>query len=116
MPTYEYKCAACGHLFELRQSFDADTVTDCPECGKLAKRRISLVPVIFKGSGWYVNDYSRKNSTLSDDGSKDSESSKTKETSKDKDKDKDVKPKDSKQESKPKDSKQESKPKEESKT
>ena len=116
MPTYEYKCAACEHLFELRQSFDADTVTDCPECGKLAKRRISLVPVIFKGSGWYVNDYSRKNSTLSDDGSKDSESSKTKETSKDKDKDKDVKPKDSKQESKPKDSKQESKPKEESKT
>ena len=102
MPTYEYKCAACEHLFELRQSFDADTVTDCPECGKLAKRRISLVPVIFKGSGWYVNDYSRKNSTLSDDGSKDSESSKTKETSKDKDKDKDVKPKDSKQESKPK--------------
>lgn len=104
MPTYEYKCADCGHLFELRQSFDADTVTDCPECGKLAKRRISLVPVIFKGSGWYVNDYSRKNSTLSDDSPKDSESSKTKETSKDKDKDKakDVTPKDSKQESKPK--------------
>ena len=102
MPTYEYKCAACGHLFELRQSFDADTVTDCPECGKLAKRRISLVPVIFKGSGWYVNDYSRKNSTLSDDSPKDSESSKTKETSKDKDKAKDVTPKDSKQESKPK--------------
>ena len=100
MPTYEYKCAACEHLFELRQSFDADTVTDCPECGKLAKRRISLVPVIFKGSGWYVNDYSRKNSTLSDDSSKDGDSSKTKETSTDKAKD--VKPKDSKQESKPK--------------
>ena len=109
MPTYEYKCDACGHHFDLRQGFDADTVADCPECGKLAKRQISLVPVIFKGSGWYVNDYSRKNSTLSDDSSKDGDSSKTKETSK-------VTAKDSKQESKPKDSKQESKPKEESKT
>jgi putative FmdB family regulatory protein len=104
MPTYEYKCSACEHRFELRQSFDADTVTDCPECGKTAKRQISLVPVIFKGSGWYVNDYSRKNSTLSDDSSKDSEGSKTKETSGDKPKDQ------------AKDSKQESKPKEESKT
>ena len=30
------------------------------------------VGVIFKGSGWYVNDYARKNSTLSDAGPKES--------------------------------------------
>ena len=39
-------------------------MTDCPECGQLAERQISLVPVIFKGSGWYVNDYGKKKSTL----------------------------------------------------
>ena len=33
-------------------------------CGQLAERQISLVPVIFKGSGWYVNDYGKKKSTL----------------------------------------------------
>ena len=104
MPTYEYQCEACEHRFDLRQSFPADTVTDCPQCGKLAKRRISLVPVIFKGSGWYVNDYSRKNSTLSEDSHKDSDGSKSSETSKATDS------KDSK------DSKEASKPKEESKT
>ena len=39
-------------------------MTDCPQCGQLADRQISLVPVIFKGSGWYVNDYGKKKSTL----------------------------------------------------
>ncbi len=39
-------------------------MTDCPKCGQLAERQISLVPVIFKGSGWYVNDHGKKKSTL----------------------------------------------------
>ncbi len=64
MPLYDYLCRDCGHRFELRQGFDADTMTDCPICGKLAERQISLVPVIFKGSGWYVNDHGKKKSTL----------------------------------------------------
>ena len=67
MPVYEYECKTCRHRFDLRQGFDSDPVADCPQCGGLAGRRISLVPVIFKGSGWYVTDYSRRNSTLSDD-------------------------------------------------
>ncbi len=64
MPLYDYMCRSCSHKFELRQGFDADTMTDCPQCGQLADRQISLVPVIFKGSGWYVNDYGKKKSTL----------------------------------------------------
>ena len=64
MPLYDYLCRSCNHKFELRQGFDADTMTDCPLCGQLADRQISLVPVIFKGSGWYVNDYGKKKSTL----------------------------------------------------
>ena len=43
-------------------------MTDCPNCGQLAERQISLVPVIFKGSGWYVNDYGKKKSTLGNGG------------------------------------------------
>ena len=69
MPKYDYQCRECQHRFELRQGFDADTVTDCPKCGAIAERQISLVPVIFKGSGWYVNDHGNKKSTLGDSSS-----------------------------------------------
>jgi len=69
VPRYDYQCTECNHRFELKQGFDAETVTDCPESGKIAERQISLVPVIFKGSGWYVNDYGKKKSTLGDSSS-----------------------------------------------
>jgi putative FmdB family regulatory protein len=69
VPRYDYQCTECNHRFELKQGFDAETVTDCPECGKIAERQISLVPVIFKGSGWYVNDYGKKKSTIGDSSS-----------------------------------------------
>ena len=67
MPTYVYKCSGCGNGFELRQGFDAATVNECPDCGQLAKRQISEVPVIFKGGGWYVNDYGHKKSAITGD-------------------------------------------------
>ena len=67
MPVYEYHCKQCGHRFELRQGFDSEPAAPCPECKEIANRQISLVPVIFKGSGWYVTDYARRNSTLSDE-------------------------------------------------
>jgi putative FmdB family regulatory protein len=67
VPVYEYHCKQCGHRFELRQGFDSEPAAPCPECKEIANRQISLVPVIFKGSGWYVTDYARRNSTLSDE-------------------------------------------------
>ena len=69
VPIYDYQCQECKHRFELRQGFDADTVAECPRCGAIAERQISLVPVIFKGSGWYVNDHGKKKSTLGDSSS-----------------------------------------------
>ncbi len=59
MPTYEYKCEACDHEFELFQSIKAPAVRKCPECGKLkVKRMIGIgAGVIFKGSGFYQTDY-----------------------------------------------------------
>ncbi|MBI4297644.1 MAG: zinc ribbon domain-containing protein [Chloroflexi bacterium] len=57
MPIYEYECAACGHRFELRQGFHEEPADACPQCQGKAHRVIHSVPVVFKGSGFYVNDY-----------------------------------------------------------
>jgi putative FmdB family regulatory protein len=32
MPTYQYACIACGHEFEVVQSFSDESLTKCPEC------------------------------------------------------------------------------------
>jgi|688.fasta_scaffold1987542_2 putative FmdB family regulatory protein len=51
MPTYEYKCDACKHEWEVFQSMKDDPVKDCPSCSaSAAKRQISLgTGVIMKG-------------------------------------------------------------------
>lgn len=58
MPTYDYQCDACGHSFEAFQSMRDDALTVCPQCEKPALRRLITggAGVIFKGSGFYVND------------------------------------------------------------
>lgn len=61
MPRYEYRCPKCGHRFEMRQSFHDDPVADCPRCGTPSSRVFHPATIIFKGSGWYVTDYARKN-------------------------------------------------------
>lgn len=62
MPRYDYECET-GHEFELKQSFGSEPVADCPVCGKPAARQFSAVPIVFRGSGWYVNDYGKKGSS-----------------------------------------------------
>src|SRR3954452_8521769 len=62
MPIYDYQCNECGNRFEKMQPITADPIKECPRCGKPGVRRIfHPVGVIFKGSGWYIND-SRKSS------------------------------------------------------
>lgn len=75
MPFYDFQCPN-NHRFELKQSFDSEPMAICPTCKTMAKRLISLVPVHFKGSGFYVNDYARKEPAVSE-GSKDAGSDKT---------------------------------------
>ena len=41
MPTYDYKCTACGHAFERFQSMSAEPVKRCPQCGKAKVKRLS---------------------------------------------------------------------------
>ena len=62
MPTYEYKCNNCDHLFEIYQSMKDDKLTKCPECGKKTLRRLIGTGggLIFKGSGFYLTDYKNK--------------------------------------------------------
>src|SRR3954462_14338648 len=59
MPTYDYKCSACGHQWELFQSIKADPIKKCPECGKQRAKRIigAGAGVIFRGSGFFQIDY-----------------------------------------------------------
>ena len=62
MPLYEYKCEKCGHQFEKIEGHSASTTKKCPKCGAKATRMISSAAIQFKGSGWYVTDYAKKNS------------------------------------------------------
>lgn len=64
MPTYRYRCADCGHDFEQVQKFADDPLTVCPSCNGTIRRVIQPVGVVFKGSGWYIND-SRKSESSS---------------------------------------------------
>ncbi len=40
MPTYDYRCKACDHAFELAQSMKAPVKRKCPSCGKLQLERL----------------------------------------------------------------------------
>lgn len=64
MPTYDYECTECGHVFEMMQSITASPKRKpdqpCSGCGKKAPIRRLLGTggaVLFKGSGFYETDY-----------------------------------------------------------
>ncbi|MBX3389676.1 MAG: zinc ribbon domain-containing protein [Phycisphaeraceae bacterium] len=59
MPTYDYKCNACGHTFEEFQSMTAPLLKKCPKCGKNKLERLigTGAALMFKGSGFYITDY-----------------------------------------------------------
>ena len=59
MPTYDYRCNACGHQFELFQSMKDAPKKKCPECAKNALERLIGLGggVLFKGGGFYETDY-----------------------------------------------------------
>jgi len=58
MPTYSYRCASCGHLFEKVQRITEDAIKVCPSCGaETATRLIQSGNFILKGGGWYGDLY-----------------------------------------------------------
>ncbi|MBF0595335.1 MAG: zinc ribbon domain-containing protein [Candidatus Omnitrophica bacterium] len=68
MPTYDYECRACAHIFEALQTMSEPKLTKCPRCGKdqLARLMGSGSGVIFKGSGFYETDYKKKEAPKSE--------------------------------------------------
>ncbi|MFP4510170.1 MAG: FmdB family zinc ribbon protein [Spirochaetota bacterium] len=58
MPNYDYECKTCGHNFEEFQSMLDAPLKKCPSCGKRTLRRLigGGTGIIFRGSGFYVND------------------------------------------------------------
>jgi putative FmdB family regulatory protein len=63
VPLYEYQCKKCKHRFEKIQKFSDKPIKKCPECGSAVEKLLSAPATHFKGEGWYVTDYARKNAT-----------------------------------------------------
>lgn len=59
MPIYEYKCQACGKVFERIQKFADAPLTTHDDCGGAVDRLVSAPAFHLKGSGWYVTDYAK---------------------------------------------------------
>ena len=77
MPIYEYECNCCSSRFDKKQSFYDSTEISCPNCGGKTKRIFSPVPIIFKGSGFYVTDSRNSNSHVLNTGSADTSEAST---------------------------------------
>jgi len=63
MPTYDYRCAACGHDLEVFQSINDPVLKKCPKCKKSKLERL-IGPgagILFKGGGFYQTDYRSEN-------------------------------------------------------
>lgn len=55
MPLYTYR-REDGTTFDFRQKFTDEPLTTDPETGQRVVRVVQVPRVIFKGSGFYVND------------------------------------------------------------
>ena len=80
MPIYEYECRKCGAHVEAFQKVNDKPLTKCGKCRGKLERKISAPAIQFKGSGWYVTDYAKKDqggSAKSDDAKDDAKPSAT---------------------------------------
>lgn len=60
MPIYEYVCQGCQHRFEVKQGIKDPPLASCVRCGQAVTKVISPPAIMFKGTGWYITDYSDK--------------------------------------------------------
>ncbi len=62
MPTYNYRCESCKSDFSIMQSIKDEPLNECAKCNGIIKRVIGgNFGLIFKGSGFYLTDYVKKN-------------------------------------------------------
>jgi putative FmdB family regulatory protein len=62
MPLYEYECDACGHRFEKIRMYSDPPLNECPKCGSAVHKLQSAPAIQFKGTGFYITDYAKKDS------------------------------------------------------
>jgi len=60
MPIYEYECEKCGKTIEVIQKMSDKPLKKHDGCGGALTKLISAAGFQFKGTGWYVTDYARK--------------------------------------------------------
>jgi len=79
MPIYEYECSKCGRTIEVLQKMSDKPLKKHAGCGGSLTKLISAAGFQFKGTGWYVTDYARKESKT--DSKETKETKESKETS-----------------------------------
>lgn len=77
MPIYEYKCAECGHQFDVHQRFSEASLEECPKCHGKLNKVFHAAGVIFKGSGFYTTDYKGSGKPAESNGSGESKPDKS---------------------------------------
>jgi len=68
MPSYTYLCKKCGFEFSQHQKITEDPLKCCcPKCGGPVERKIGTgAGLVFKGDGFYITDYKKKENQKSD--------------------------------------------------
>jgi putative FmdB family regulatory protein len=61
MPIHEYVCESCKKRFEKLQKISDKPCKKCPACGGSVRKLISSPAIQFKGNGFYITDYAKKN-------------------------------------------------------
>lgn len=82
MPTYAYRCTACHHAFEVVQKFSDSPISECPECASPVRKVFHPVGIVFKGSGWYINDSRKSDTSATEPAKASAEETKSTETAK----------------------------------
>jgi putative FmdB family regulatory protein len=60
VPLYEYQCTKCHKRTEKIENVSGPHLKKCPHCAGKVERLQSAPAIQFKGTGWYVTDYSSK--------------------------------------------------------
>jgi len=81
MPIYEYECSKCGKTIEVLQKMTDKPLKKHAGCGGSLTKLISAAGFQFKGTGWYVTDYARKETKTETKETKDTSSNGNKEGS-----------------------------------
>jgi len=67
MPTYDYRCPACGTLYEVIMKMEDKTPVRCEVCGNDCNKILLPSPIHFHGTGFHGTDYGYKRGVPTDE-------------------------------------------------